>query len=456
MASRSSRKRPSAPLEERALGPDKKGRFWLTLPNSDRKLYFYGGVPGEPVRVRRGKRGRKGEQGDLLEVLEPSALRREAPCRHFGVCGGCTLQHLPEDAALRLKAEPHYRTLAAFEPTALLHPPVPSPQEWEYRNKVELTFLRDFEDQTTLGFLRRGRFDRGVDLGKCWLTPLTLKTVEELRGWLKRHGLKGWNPRRSDGDLRYFLYRHSSCSDQDLAALVVNASMEWKPGCREELVEILQRQEVTGALIIQQSSVGGAVVPDRVEPLYGKQTLLERLGALTFDLGWNSFFQVNPPAYQRMLETMATWRRTAKGMRILDLFCGVGSIGLSLYRPGDRLSGVELVEQAVLDARGNALRNQIPAVFEQRSAEDWDRFETDLLILDPPRAGCHPKLISLLEQRAPAQELFYVSCNPHQLAEELPALSRRYRLLQAQAFDFFPQTHHLEFLLHFERRCTLA
>lgn len=452
MASRSSRKRPSVPIVDRALGPDKKGRFWLPLPNSDKKLYFYGGIPGEVSRVRRGKRGRRGEQGDLLEVLEPSPLRREAVCRHFGVCGGCTMQHLPEQEALLLKADPHYRTLSALEPAATLHPPVSSPVSWEYRTKIELTFLRDFDDQTTVGFLRRGRFDRGVDLGKCWLSPLKPKTVSELRDWMIRHELKGWNPRRSEGELRYFLYRHSSCTDHDLAALVVNAELEWKAGCREELIEILQRSEVSGALLIRQSSVAGAVVPDAVEPLYGRQTLLERLGSFTFDLGWNSFFQINPLAYQRMLETMASWRRTETGKRILDLFCGVGSIGLSLYRPGDRLLGVELVEQAVVDARGNAIRNGIPACFEQRSAEDWDRFETDLLILDPPRAGCHPRLISLLQQSAPAQELFYVSCNPHQLAEELPALSTRYRLLQAQAFDFFPQTHHLELLLHFEKR----
>lgn len=452
MASRRSRKRPSAPVVESALGPDKKGRFWLVLPNSDKKLFFYGGVPGETVKVRRGKRGRKGEQGDLLEVIEPSPTRRQAVCRHFGVCGGCTMQHIPEADALTLKSAPHYRTLTSLEPGVVLHPPVPSPISFEYRTKVELTFLRDFEEQTTLGFLRRGRFDRGVDLGKCWLSPLSPSLVRDLREWMNRFGLKGWQPRRSEGDLRYLLYRHSSWSTQDLAALVVNSELELKPECREQLTEVFRKGGVSGAILIRQSSIGGAIVADSVEPLFGELTLLERLGELTFDLGWNSFFQINPRAYQKMLETMQAWRTTPTGQRLLDLFCGVGSIGLSLYRPGDRLLGVELVEQAVVDARCNAQRNGIPAQFEQRSAETWDQFETDLLILDPPRAGCHPRLISLLREKAPAQELFYVSCNPHQLAEELPFLLERYRLLQAQAFDFFPQTHHLELLLHFQRR----
>lgn len=449
MGSRSRRKGNLPPITQPALGPDKKGRFWLAIPDSDKKLLFYGGVPGEVVTVRRGKRGRRGESGDLIQVAEPSKERREPPCRHFGVCGGCTMQHLEERRALEIKTEPHYRSLRALCPEAVLHPPVPSPGSFDYRTKVELTFLRHHEGDTSLGFLRRGRFDRGVDLGKCYLTPLQPRLTEALRGWMARHGFRGWHPRQSDGDLRYLLYRHSSWSPQDLAGLVVDSRLELGADCLADLKGCLQAAGVSGAFLVRQSSVAGAIVADAVEPLYGPQVIEEHLGNLKFELGWNSFFQINPRAYERLLSTMGAWRRTPAGGRVLDLFCGVGSIGLSLYRPGDSLLGVELVEQAVLDARANAQRNGIPATFEVRSAEDWDQFQTDLLVLDPPRSGCHPRLIELLSRQAPAEELFYVSCNPHQLAEELPSILGRYRLLQAQAFDFFPQTHHLELLLHF-------
>lgn len=435
-----------------AEGPDKKGRFFLHLPQSEKRLYFYSGVPGEESIVRRGKKSRRGEQGDLLEIVEPSSFRREAPCRHFGVCGGCTTQHLPESLALALKSAPHYQTLAQRYPQAVYHPPVSSPRDFAYRTKVELTFLRDQSANTTLGFHRRGSFDKGVDVGRCWLSPLPAELLADLRCWMNRHSLRGWDPYQQDGELRYLLYRHSSRGGQALAALVVTPQAPLGRSQREELVALFKSAGVNGAFLLIQSSPAGAVVPDEVEHLFGSETLQERLGSLKFELGWNSFFQVNPLAYERLLETMGSWRQTPAGGRLLDLFCGVGSIGLSLYRPGDRLLGVESVERAVHDARRNAERNGVPAQFEHRSAEQLQDLEADLLILDPPRVGCHPRLLSLLREKAPAKELFYVSCNPHRLAEELDDLEPRYRLTQAQAFDFFPQTHHCELLLHFQRR----
>ena len=440
------------PLNGLVQGPDAKGRFFLEAPESNKRLLFYGGVPGEQAVVRRGRKGRRGEQGDLLEVLQPASARRYPPCRHFGVCGGCTLQHLPEAYALHLKSEPHYEMLRRFAPEAELLPPVPSPRSFAYRTKVELTFMEQPDGTTSLGFHRRGRFDRGVDVGRCWLSPLPSSLLSGLRQWMERWGLKGWNPRSHQGDLRYLIYRYSFFTQSDLLALVVNGHSELSGDCREHLAAVLRREGVSGALVISQTSVAGAVVPDETSPLYGPQLLTERLGELRFELGWQSFFQVNPPAYERLLETMSCWRLTSPGKRVLDLFCGVGSIGLSLYRTGDRLIGVELVEQAVRDAKENASRNGIEAEFEVRTAEDWDKFETDLLILDPPRSGCHPRLVERLAKEAPAAELLYVSCNPHRLTEELPQLSARYRLVRAQAFDFFPQTHHCELLLQFVRR----
>lgn len=444
--SRRRSKKPQPPLVGQVRGPDKKGRFWLPIPESEKRLFFYGGVPGEQVRVRRGRRGRRGEQGDLLEVVEPSLRRREPVCPHFGVCGGCTLQHLGEADALRLKSTPLYEQLSQAAPEAEYLPPVASPQQLAYRTKIELTFMGE-----SLGFHRRGRFDRAVDLSRCWLSPMKASLPAKLREWSRRHGLRGWNPRSNDGDLRYLLYRHASCSDQDLAALVLRADLELSEQARADLDGLFREVGVDSAILLFQSSVAGAVVPDREEPLYGPQVLVEELGHLTFELGWRSFYQVNPRAYLRLLEAIKEWRTTPPGSRLVDLFCGVGSIGLYLAQENDELLGIEVVEAAVVDARLNAERNGIKARFEARSAEDWQAFETDMLIVDPPRSGCHPRLIRVLQEQAPAEELFYISCNPHRLMEELPEILRRYRLVRAQAFDFFPQTHHLEFLLQFQR-----
>lgn len=452
MGRKKSTSRPG-PVTGVTLGPDKKGRFWINLPNSGKPLLFHSGIPGETVLARRGKKTRRGEQGDLLQVVRPHPKRREARCVHFGVCGGCTMQQMPEDYALQVKTRPLYQALAQAAPEAAAHPPVSSPQSFAYRTKIELSFLREGDGVTRLGFHRRGRFDKLVDVGRCWLSSLPSSTIAMVREWAARHGLVGWNARGGGGDLRYLLYRKSSSSDQDLMALVLQTTAELRDDARRELAQLLGRAGISGVTLLWQSSVAGAIVPDGEEPLFGPQTWIEKLGPLEFELGWRSFYQVNPPAYQRLLDTMRAWRQTPPGGRVLDLFCGVGSIGLYLYQPGDRLTGVEVVEQAVIDARNSALRNNIPAHFESMAAEEWQHVAgIDLLLLDPPRSGCHPKLLRELRERAPADELFYISCNPHRLMEELPELLTSYELLAYQAFDFFPQTHHVELLLHFRTR----
>jgi 23S rRNA (uracil-5-)-methyltransferase RumA len=451
VARKKAQARPS-PVTGLTEGPDKKGRFWLPLPSSGKPLLFHSGIPDEMVRARRGKKGRRGEQGDLLEVLRAHPQRRQVQCAHFGVCGGCTMQQMPEALALEVKTREIYGRLAERFPQAQAHPPVASPSNFAYRTKIELSFLRESDGITKLGFHRRGRFDKLVDLERCWLSSLPASTIETVRDWAHQHGLVGWDARHGGGDLRYLLYRKSSTSAEDLVALVLQTTAGLTSRAREDLVKRLQEAGIRGALLLWQSSVAGAIVPDREEPLYGPQTWTERLGELEFELGWKSFYQVNPPAYLLLLKTLRSWRLTPTGGRILDLFCGVGSIGLFLARPGDQLSGVELVEQAVADARASALRNGIEANFEAMPAEDWEALGTDLLLLDPPRCGCHPRLLKLLQERAPSSELFYISCNPHRLFEELDALDATYQLLAYQAFDFFPQTHHVELLLHFQAR----
>ncbi len=363
------------------------------------------------------------------------------------------MQHLTENQALELKASPVYQALKTRCPEAEFHPPVPSPRPFFYRTKVELTFLAGLGNDLQLGFHRRGRFDRLVELDRCWLTPLPPKLLGSLKGWAGSKGLKGWNPRTQQGDLRYLVFRQSSTDGRSLAVLVVDSGLVLNEADRVELIDLFRHAGVDGAILVHQSAVSGAVVPDSQLHLFGLTFLEERLGGLTFKLDWRSFFQINPPAYERMLETMASWRQVPEGGRVLDLFCGIGSIGLYLAQPGDQLLGVELVEEAVRDARLNAQLNGRDARFEVCSSEDWiEHLDCELLILDPPRSGCHPKLLKALVEREAAQELFYVSCNPERLRDELDDLLQRYRLLRVQAFDFFPQTHHLELLMQFQRR----
>ena len=179
--------------------------------------------------------------------------------------------------------------------------------------------------------------------------------------------------------------------------------------------------------------------------LAGKAEIQEKVNDLEFSLGWRSFFQSNPPAYAHMLRTARQW--VGHQEKILDLYCGVGSIGLSLE---GNLIGVEAVPQAIEHAKLNAARLGRSAEFYCANSEDWPSLECSLLILDPPRSGCHPKMIERVVNEGP-EKLLYISCNCQRFIEEYATLQKAYRLVQAQLYDFFPHTPHIETLMLLEK-----
>ncbi len=328
----------------------RKGQ-WLS--EGERQVAVYGAAPGESALVLVGKKRKGVHQGYLLDVQEPCSGRVEPVCPHFGICGGCSAQHLDDRLQLQAKARPLYEVLERLAPGAELLPPVASEQRWFYRSKVEFSFLQQNREGMTLGFNRRGRFDQLVQLDCCWIGPKPNRiVVETTRAWALRHQLQGWRPREHTGQLRYLVLRRSSATGQWLVALVTSPELD--RSLVEELAEELEAYGCHGFIWVKQSSVSAAVVPDSEELIQGRDSIEERLGRLKFSLGWRSFFQVNPPAYERMLLQAREWVQAESW---LDLYCGIGTIGLSLAGPEQRLIGVESVAPAVEDARKNAKVN---------------------------------------------------------------------------------------------------
>lgn len=419
------------------MGP--RGDFEALRPQGGLARVFLA-APGERARCLIGGRRKGAREAWLQQVIEPSPHRVEPPCLHYGICGGCTLQHLSSAAQLVTKCAPWLEALAREHPGATLLEPRPAPTPWSYRSKVELTFSREGD----LGFLRRGRFDRVVDVQECWIGPPgNRRILAEVRSWAREHGLSGWDPRRQAGLLRHLVLRHSLASGLGLATLVTTSPPEGWP--IEALADRLAPLGLAGVIHAVHDSPAGAVRVDRSEVIWGEDRLLERLGPLEFELSWRSFFQSNPPAFAAMLEEARGWIDLSPGARVLDLFCGVGTVGLSLILEGGRLVGVESVPEAVEDARRNAARFGLPGEFHAGPSERWPDLGCDLLVLDPPRSGCHPKLLARLLEGGP-ERILYISCNPRRLLEELGSLQGAYRLERLRFFDFFPQTAHLEAL----------
>jgi 23S rRNA (uracil1939-C5)-methyltransferase len=313
-----------------------------------------------------------------------------------------------------------------------------------YRSKVEFSF-----QDHALGFHGRGRFDHFIEVDRCYLTPDPhAEVLRRTREWAARFQLDGWNPRRQTGRLRYLVFRRATSGDW-LAVLVGSPGLA--PEALKEWAAALQDLGPRALLWATQTSTACAIKPDTQELLYGTPFLRESLGALQFQLSWQSFFQSNPPAYLRLLETAKAWCALGPEARVLDLFCGIGTIGLYLTPPGGQLVGVESVPEAVEDARQAAALNARQGQFHCYTSQDWPDLDCDLLILDPPRSGCHPKLIERLLTAGPPR-ILYVSCNPHLWLTEAEQLLGPYRIIQAQPFDFFPHTRHVELLALLERR----
>lgn len=399
-------------------------------------------APGDTARCLVGGRKKGAREAWVQEVQEPGPGRVEPRCPHFGFCGGCVLQHLDPESQLRRKTEPVLQRLRDVAGDFEVLPSRPAPSPWHYRGKVELTFHRD----GWLGFNRRGRFDHLVPVRECFIGPGGNRDILRVTNdWARRHGLAGWDARTHVGLLRYLVLRRSHATGQWLAALITTDPPDGWPV--QELADELAGLGATGVIHAVHNSPAGAVRVERSEILHGEDRILERLGPLEFELSWRSFFQSNPPAFAGMLREAREWVQPGPETRVLDLFCGVGTVGLSL---GGRLTGVESVPEAVADARINAGRAGIEADFHVGNSEDWPDLATDLLVLDPPRSGCHPKLVQRLPAEGPSR-ILYISCNPARLADELGVVQPSYRLRRVRLFDFFPQTAHVEALCLLER-----
>jgi 23S rRNA (uracil1939-C5)-methyltransferase len=385
----------------------------------------------------------------LASVTLPSPDRVEPRCPHFGFCGGCQTQSLSPSAQLRLKAERVEGFLRAFEPTVDLLPVQPSPAQWFYRSKVEYSF-NHFQDQLWLGFNRKGRFNQVLNVDRCFIgPPQTKELLQRTRDWADAHGLEGWNARLETGILKFMVHRYSAATGQWQAVLVTTPAIS--PEALSAWAASIATMGPTSLLWVSQQSTSAAVNPDSETLLYGQERYDERLLGLRYQLGWRSFFQSNPPAYARMLLRAREWLDLQPGQRLLDLCCGVGTIGLSVTPPGCELIGVESVEAAVLDARRNATENGRLAEFHCGLAQDWPNLSCDVMVLDPPRSGTHQKLLHRLLNEGP-ERILYISCNHQRLEDELRTLAPAYRLARAQLYDFFPQTVHLETLALLERR----
>ncbi|MCM1058202.1 MAG: class I SAM-dependent RNA methyltransferase [Firmicutes bacterium] len=451
-------------------------------------------LPGQRIKLSVNKVRKGKAEGRLLEVLEKSPLETGHPCSHFGLCGGCTYLSLEYEEQMKIK-EAQVRKLLE---TALGGQERPwswegikaSPAEYEYRNKMEFSFGDEVKDgPLSLGMHRRGSYYDVVTVEDCRIVDadyrLILKTV---RDYFAEEGVSYYHRMRHEGYLRHLLVRKASRTGEILTALVttsqkptagmrqeIDVQADVEPvsaaeqaearllaGFREALLELERSGKLqgrfAGILHIVNDSQADVVQSDRSDVLYGRDHFYEELLGLRFKISTFSFFQTNSRSAEVLYETVREYVGDPgrKDAVVYDLYSGTGTIAQLMAAVAGRVIGVEIVEEAVEAARQNAAENGLSncefLAGDVLKVLDTIPEKPDMIILDPPRDGVHPKALPKIISYG-VERIVYISCKPTSLVRDLEAfLAGGYVVERAVAVDQFPWTANVETVVQLAQR----
>src|SRR5881392_2751060 len=410
------------------------------------------GLPGDRVRARVTKVKRSHAEALATEVLRPGPERVEAPCAHYPACGGCRFQDLAYEAQLGQK---HAQVRDALQRLGgIPYPPlehiVPcEPEIFHYRNKLEYSFTAT-PSGPALGFHKAGRWDEVLDIRKCWLTTDLGNAVRDaVREWARAERLEPYDQGDHTGYLRHLVLREGRNTGQLLVQLV---TAEGERFDRDELVEVLRRYPEVRSIHWSENESQAEVTNLPTTLLWGEDAIEEELCGLRFRVRPNAFLQTNTKMAERLYELAVEYAALGGEETVYDLYCGIGTIGLSMASKALTVWGVEVSEESVACALENADLNGITnaAFFAGEVGASLEELRDragppDVAVVDPPRAGLSGKALRRLA-RLEAPRIVYVSCNPTTLAGNVKELQRDwgYRLERARPVDMFPHTPHVE------------
>jgi 23S rRNA (uracil1939-C5)-methyltransferase len=423
------------------------------------KVSVKNALPGQKVRFCIQKVRKNRCEGRLLEVVESSELEtRSANCRHFGECGGCAYQTLPYQEQLSLKVIQVKKLIDAVCTNYTFEGIKQSPMEWGYRNKMEFSFGDEIKNGSlALGLHKKGSFYDIVTADDCKLVHhdynLILNCVLD---YFKERGTSFYHKLTHTGYLRHLLIRRATKTGEMLINLVTTTQEAVDVSALVKALLMLGLEgRIVGILHIFNDSLADVVQSDRMEILYGQDCFYEEILGIRFKITPFSFFQTNSLGAEVLYDTVRSYAGETKDNLIFDLYCGTGTIAQILAPVAGKVIGVEIVEEAVIAARENAAHNGLTncefiAGDVLKVIDSLDQ-SPDLIILDPPRDGIHPKALEKIAGSIRPPKMVYISCKPTSLARDLVILQELgYEVEKLCCVDMFPQTVHVEtvVLLH--------
>ncbi|MBC7552785.1 MAG: 23S rRNA (uracil(1939)-C(5))-methyltransferase RlmD [Taibaiella sp.] len=429
-------------------------------------LFVEQAIPGDVINAVIIKDKKSWAQGRMTQLVQPSPLRIEPFCQHFGVCGGCKWQMLPYSQQLIYKQQQVTDQLVRIGRVELpeIQPIIGSPHERYYRNKLEFTFSSQryrtfaeiearteiFTPEPALGFHAPGLFDKVVEIHTCYLqhepTNILLNT---LRQYSTDRALPYYDIKAHTGWLRNVVIRVSTTGEVLINLVVAHEDIKAREDILKHILDTVPG--ITSLNYTINAKMNDTIYDLEVVCWYGKPFIEEKLEDFRFKISPKSFFQTNTYQAEALYQVTREFAGLTGSEVLYDLYCGTGSIGIFCSALAKKVIGIELVADAIEDAKINAANNGLDhCSFFAGDVTDicTDDFfaqhgRPDVIITDPPRAGMHEKLVQqILKMRAP--KVVYVSCNPATQARDLQLLDAAYKISRLQPVDMFPHTHHIE------------
>ncbi|WCN37449.1 23S rRNA (uracil(1939)-C(5))-methyltransferase RlmD [Aneurinibacillus uraniidurans] len=414
-------------------------------------LFVPGALAGERVRVRATKLKKQFGYARILEIIEPSSARMEPPCPLYVRCGGCGIQHMEYTAQLEFKrklVEDNLRRIGKIEGVPV-HPTIGMENPWRYRNKAQVPIGE--EAGGLIGGFYAARSHEIIDMEACLIQHETgddvIARVKEI-AW--KHGVRAYQEETHTGLLRHVVTKVGFATGDVMIVLVTNGD---KILNQDALVAELA-QAVPGVKSIVQNvntKRTNVIFGEVTRVLWGEEYIYDTIGDITFAISARSFYQVNPVQTERLYGKALEYAALTGEENVIDAYCGIGTISLFLAQKAKQVFGVEIVPDAIEDAKRNARLNGIEnATFAVGEAEvvipAWyeEGNRADVMVVDPPRKGCDEALLQTILDMKP-DRVVYVSCNPSTLARDLRFLEGGgYKTVEVQPVDMFPHTVHVE------------
>jgi len=420
-------------------------------------VFIPNAIAGERVKVRIEKAQKTWAAGKITEILEKSPHRVNRECPVAKLCGGCDFWHMDYEEESRLKAERVRQALNRIGGETLEHVPIlAAPDCHGYRNKAQYP-VASKKGRVYAGFFRAGTHSV-VENDRCLILPESTDRVKDIViDYVNHYRISAYDEQEHKGLLRHIYVRRGAVSGQVLVCLVVNGK---KLPHTEDLIRRLQAVPGFTSLVLSVNTKrGNTILGEEFITLYGPGYIEDTLCGLNFRLSARPFYQVNHYQAQRLYEAAIAQAGITREDTVLDLYCGVGTITLIMAKAAGKVIGVEVIPQAVADARDNAKRNGIEnAEFfcgdAGQAALDLEAkgIRADVAVVDPPRKGLNVDAIEALTRMAP-RRIVYVSCDPATLARDVALLKARgYTLQSAQAADLFPRCAHVETIVLLGRK----